>query len=274
MIDMGAQRMAEGQQVAAEHCRGMNDNMHNSHTHSFFEIYYLEQGERYHFIEDQLFKLTPNQLVLFHPQQVHHSYGDKDVEFSRILLYFSPDVVRNPMLSRSLQKMSGIHSLENTAEIHRLLQLALSEEREQDLFYQISLENLVNQILLEILRGGSAVQENSFDQRISRVISYINLNYAQKISIQQLADEFYVSKWHLCREFKENAHLTIIQYINFTRVGHAQKLLLDLEKSVTAIGSEVGFDSLTHFERVFKQNTGMTPKQYRNSTTLEGKQKK
>lgn len=267
MLDTAGQRMAEGQMVAAERCRGMNDNMSKSHTHSFYEIYYLEKGERYHFLDDQLYKLTEGQLILFRPQEVHHSYGDKDVEFIRTILYFTPEVIRNPKLLRSLSKMSGVHILERTKEISQLLELATQEDHKQENFYEIALENLANQILVAILRDGPAVHDTPFDQRISRVISYINENYAQKISLQQLADEFYVSKWHLCREFKENAHLTIIQYINYTRVAHAQKMLLDLDVSVTSIGNEVGFDSLTHFERVFKQNTGMTPKHYREITT-------
>ena len=78
-----------------------------------------------------------------------------------------------------------------------------------------------------------------------------------------MAQQFYISSWYLCREFKRYTNSTLVNYINVTRIMNAQRSFMETDKNVTQISQEVGFSSLTHFNRVFKAVTGTTPSEYK-----------
>lgn len=86
----------------------------------------------------------------------------------------------------------------------------------------------------------------------------------EDISVNQLAEILYVSPYHLCHEFKNATGKTIIQYLNTTRILHAQRLMLETDYNITQISREVGFSNLTHFNRTFKKITGVAPREKRN----------
>ena len=83
------------------------------------------------------------------------------------------------------------------------------------------------------------------------------------ISLEMLAQMFYVSPYYLCREFKKSTNSTIVRYINVTRIMNAQRKFMETSKNITDISRETGFSNLTHFNRVFKSVTGMSPSKYR-----------
>lgn len=91
MIDVAQTSMAAGAACAIAQVTGVNDNMSQSHYHDYFELYFLDSGERYHLMDDKLFKLQAGDCILFPPQTMHRSYGDQDMAFSRVVLYFRPE---------------------------------------------------------------------------------------------------------------------------------------------------------------------------------------
>ena len=80
MIDVAQTSMAAGAACAIAQVTGVNDNMSQSHYHDYFELYFLDSGERYHLMDDKLFKLQAGDCILFPPQTMHRSYGDQDME--------------------------------------------------------------------------------------------------------------------------------------------------------------------------------------------------
>ena len=62
--------------------------MSQSHYHEYYEIYYLEAGERFHMVEDKLYKMEAGEFIIFPPYVMHHSYGAENMPFKRVLLYF------------------------------------------------------------------------------------------------------------------------------------------------------------------------------------------
>ena len=88
MIDQAGIMMAQGAAIASERIAGVNDNMTQPHYHNYYEIYYLEEGERYQRIQDELYMLKAGELMLFSPYIMHYSYGAQDMPFRRVILYF------------------------------------------------------------------------------------------------------------------------------------------------------------------------------------------
>ena len=93
MIDQAGIRMAQGASITGERVTGVNDNMMKSHYHNYYELYYLEDGERYHMMEDHMYAMRPGELILFSPYVMHRSYGDDGIPFKE--LYF---ILKNKIL--------------------------------------------------------------------------------------------------------------------------------------------------------------------------------
>lgn len=83
MIDQAGIMMAQGALIASERIIGVNDNMAQSHYHEYFELYYLETGERFHMVQDRCYKMTAGEFIIFPPYVMHYSYGEKDMPFKR-----------------------------------------------------------------------------------------------------------------------------------------------------------------------------------------------
>ena len=93
MIDQAGIRMAQGATIACERVGGINDNMMKSHYHNYYELYFLESGERYHMLQDDRYVMHPGELILFSPYILHRSYGDENIPFLRLVLYFHRDEI-------------------------------------------------------------------------------------------------------------------------------------------------------------------------------------
>lgn len=97
-----------------------------------------------------------------------------------------------------------------------------------------------------------------------KALKYISEHYAEKITLEQVANELYVSMWHLCKVLKKTTNKNFIDIVNGTRIENAKKLLEDTHLRVYEISEAVGFSGITYFSRLFKKITGMTPTEYRN----------
>ena len=97
----------------------------------------------------------------------------------------------------------------------------------------------------------------------SRALNYINEHYAEKLSLQQVADYLYISTWHLCRVLKKGTNNNFVDILNSIRIEHAKKLLEETSLKVYEISQKVGYSDITYFSKIFRSLTGLAPKQYR-----------
>lgn len=107
-------------------------------------------------------------------------------------------------------------------------------------------------------------QENA-SRRISRlktVLEYIENHYAQRLTLEELAEAAGMSPKYFCRFFRSVIHQTPMDYVNSFRIEHAASLLCSTDLSVTAVGLECGFNDSSYFVKAFKKYMGQTPGQY------------
>ena len=130
---------------------------------------------------------------------------------------------------------------------------------------------LLNQLLIQLVRTVSDTARPEQESRITGILHYLQENYTETVTLNEIASLFYLSPYYLCREFKKHTNSTIIQYVNSLRISHAQRLFHETDKSVTEISKIVGFANVTHFNRIFKAVTGQSPSQHRKQA-LERKQ--
>lgn len=129
-----------------------------------------------------------------------------------------------------------------------------------ELLYQLFGYNLYSKNKTYIKK----TEKDTYDP-IRDSIDYINANYKHKLSLDELSDAVKLSKFHLCRQFKDSTGITINHYLNNRRVFEAAKLLKESKKEISTIGYEVGFNNPSYFISQFKKVYGLTPRKFRDA---------
>lgn len=113
---------------------------------------------------------------------------------------------------------------------------------------------------LSKLKPASAKKQNLLE-----VKDYIDMNYKEKITLDDLSKKFFINKFYLTRIFKEQFGISVNNYIIQIRITHAKQLLRFSNLSIEAIGSECGMNDPNYFSRMFKQIEGMSPGEFRKT---------
>ena len=130
-------------------------------------------------------------------------------------------------------------------------------------------QNLIIQ-LIELTNSSFNPQvELAPSNELEEVKKHIDLNYYQSINLDEMAEIAFVSKSQLIRLFKKIYHTTPINYIIMKRISIAKFLLEHTDNSVTAVSNIVGFNSVSNFIKRFRETTGLTPTEYRDSLHKE-----
>ena len=256
-------------------------NMPSIHYHEHYEIYYQLSGERIYFIEDRVYKVNAGDLVVVNIRDLHKTMSAGTPKFGRILLAFSRNFLRDmAACARDVDLFDCFKrpckvitlTLPQQSVVEGILFEMIDESRRRASGYLTGLKLDVMRLLLFTARhdgreNGSGPEKNTavspIHDKITLAAQYINNNYAQELSLQSIADRFHISYYYFCRIFKEATGFTLTEYVNSVRIKHAQQLLKETHQSVTEIAGQVGYDSCTNFERVFKSITHVSPLQYR-----------
>lgn len=255
-----------------------NFKMHECHYHNVYEIYYLLEGRRNYFIQNRTYPVVKGDIVLINVQDIHKTMNSNHAVHERILIYFQKEFISSiaeqnsetNLLDCFLSEHKVIHlKVSEQAFVQSILIKMVEEEKKRAKGYQIYEKILLTELLLFINRHMEqyhydGVGYNSqLQKKMSEIALFLMENYMNKLSLGIVADEFFITPCHLSRAFKKTTGFTFIEYLNSVRIKEAQKLLKETKKSVMEIAELTGFDSQTHFGRVFKGILGLTPLQYR-----------
>ncbi|MEX1031344.1 MAG: AraC family transcriptional regulator [Paenibacillaceae bacterium] len=245
-----------------------------NHFHDHYEMYYLLSGERYYFIQNKTYHIQKGDLVLIGKQTLHKTADTGLADHERVLISFNSDYLQSPTIEKSLTAafLGHLHVLHLNVQqqtyIEKLLFELDQEQREQREHHAIYVHAMMQQLLITIHRMYARAQDvfefvSPTHQRISEMADYINQHYAESLSLSEVSATFHMSASYTSRMFKQVTGFSYIEYMNSVRVKEAQRKLRESKHKVIRIAEEVGFDSVAHFGRVFKQISGLAPMEYR-----------
>ena len=265
--------------------------MKSRHYHDFYEIYYYLGDSMHYFVDNQDYTLEKNDILLIDKFSFHRSLYNFNNENERVLIEFHGDIfdwVSDKSIAETifaLFRTTNKIKLETNAQkatIHSILLNLVSN------FHSLSPNglNLAKLNLLELCLHLVDISENQKmehvetvtvlkkpENKVVEIIKYVNENYSSKISLDDLVDHFYVNKYYLCHVFKSETGLSIIDFVNSKRLAEAEKLLRYSNESITDICYRVGFSSINHFLKLFKNAYDLTPKKFRADVHKQADQK-
>ena len=115
------------------------------------------------------------------------------------------------------------------------------------------------------LRGTEELSQNASSFIVNQALSFMEKNYDQKLTLQAVADQCYVSQWHLSKLLNRYAEKSFYDILNAIRIQKAKELLADPKLKIGEIGEMVGYADTAHFARTFKKLEGMSANEYRNT---------
>ncbi|MFC3039187.1 helix-turn-helix transcriptional regulator [Virgibacillus xinjiangensis] len=116
--------------------------------------------------------------------------------------------------------------------------------------------------LYEYTEAVNNFSTNTYSGLTKQVASYIMENFAQQITLQQMAEQFHVHPSHLSRKFKQETTVTVMDYIHIHRINHAKLLFQEGNANILEVATMSGFNSSSYFNRIFKKVTNQTPSMY------------
>ncbi|MBP5153081.1 MAG: helix-turn-helix transcriptional regulator, partial [Lachnospiraceae bacterium] len=106
---------------------------------------------------------------------------------------------------------------------------------------------------------------NSIERKIYDITAYIHAHYTEDLSLEMLADMFFISSCYLSHQFKAITHFNLMTYIQMTRIRNVEYRLITTDNRISDIAESCGFTSFSQFNRIFKKISGMSPSDFRKS---------
>ena len=260
------------------------DNLEKStwHYHNNFEISFITEGTGKRIVADSIEEFQPGDLVfigsnlphVWIAEREHSLLSERTLEM--VFLQFSSNIFFPQMLA--LPEFKNIRkALELSERGIQIVGQTLNEVSEimLQLPYLKGFDRMNNFFrLMDIIgRSGSNISLASEEymkkrfttgnKRIAMVHNYLMNHYREDIDLHKLADLVSMAEGSLCRFFRANVGTSIFEYLNRIKVDLACKLLMDPNIAIVDVCLDSGFNNLSHFNKQFRKNMGVTPTEYR-----------
>ncbi|MFD0675702.1 MULTISPECIES: helix-turn-helix transcriptional regulator [unclassified Paenibacillus] len=251
----------------------------DDHFHSWYEITYLLDGSRHFFIKDKKYVLKKGDLVFIAPNDIHRSLDANPSEYEKIELGFDLKwISRARNIAPDFEMDFPFHqdirilrlTLQEQEYVESILTKVMHEIMQEQYGFQHEAAMLLTQLLMFSTRlyqlpSQQQPQTSPGSDNITNMIRYINDNYMEKLYLENIASKFHFNPSYLSYRFKEVTGISFVDYVNSVRIQEAKKLLVKSNSPVTEVAMQCGFTNLTHFGRVFKGLTGITPTLFRRN---------
>lgn len=247
----------------------------DSHYHEFHKLVFFRAGRVSYSVDGRSSDLQAGDIVLVPMGSVHRVSADPGTAYERVIVYLSPEFVRRCStpeceLDRAFTicRERGRHVLRPGHETLRALWNAM-ERLEQslasdDFGAHLLSDSLLTALLIELARQAMAQDEllapaRCGDSKAIDILHYINEHLTEDISIDHLAERFFISKYHMMRSFRTETGFTIHAYITEKRLLAAREMIF-AGKSASDACYDCGWHDYSAFSRAFKKQFGFSPR--------------
>lgn len=139
-----------------------------------------------------------------------------------------------------------------------------AEIKNKEEHYEAAVKYMVCEMLVKMYRSYCVAADNAYEnsgksELVKKASKYISKNCSRSVSIDEVADAVNVSKYYLCRIFKEVMGITMVEYVNFRRCKKANRLLSIGNMSISDVAEACGFDNMSYFSKIYKKYMNILP---------------
>lgn len=248
------------------------------HHHDFYELYFFVSGSVSYNIESNNYRLSPGDVLLISPQELHQPLVSTEKQnYERYVLWLNSSFLQqfstpNQDVTRcfdssapehtNLIRPEGVTRELITYLIQQLIREQENEEYATDLYCLSLLAQLLVLVNRTARRAGRAPEpRDNADSTVYRILAYINEHYNEDLTLDYLANMFFISKYHLSREFNRVAGTSVHRYIIQKRLIMARQMMA-AGVPTSEVCQHCGFGDYSNFYRAFKNEYQISPRKY------------
>ena len=245
--------------------------MSSPQFHDYYELYFLFEGERELFVENRMFRVPANSFYVLPPFCMHKTEGEP---YKRVNLYISSDLLT--VEERGFLNACGEEVAFALSDgLKEIIKAILFKASGQVCDYHANRRGILLNYAKSVLHllqtekptplspvSGTKSRKKT-DAAILKVVSYINENYMEKITLEEIGKRFFISTNTLCKRFQETMLCSVGEYLTSVRLNKAKMYLLTTKKGMEEIAELCGFSSANYFGQQFKKLFGCSPLRYR-----------
>lgn len=250
-----------------------------AHTHDYYEFYFFMEGDVSMQVGENTYPVRFGDAMLIPPQVPHRAIiHNQDVPYRRFVFWISKDFCENlrqispnytyamnyvTTYKQYLCHLDRIAFTSLQSKMLRLLEEMQSDHFGKELQITLYVDDFVlniNRLVYNMVEPKRRTNDASL---YTNLMDYIEEHLDEELSLEKLADEFYVSKYHIAHVFKDNIGLSIHQYITKKRLSLCQEAIR-ARMNITDVYHTYGFGDYSSFYRAFKKEYGISPKEYRD----------
>lgn len=244
------------------------------HMHSFTEIFFVTGGEGTFHTEEIDIPLHRGMIIVNTPSVTHTEYSSENNPLSYAVFAIENLTFRTNETEEG-QKTFCFDFSAHYEEIFNVLRVIEAENVKKKPFWQFAILTEFNKFMLFLFRNTSLISlpfdSSSKPNSLSQIHLYLRSRYQENISLDKLAELFFLNKYYLAHAFKKKYGISIIRFLNQVRCNEAKTLLEVTDLSITEIAISVGYNSSSHFSEIYKKTLGEPPAQTRKNFFAKNK---
>ena len=238
------------------------------HTHPFTELFYVVDGKGEFNIQGQRFPVKANDFVIINPQVEHTELSSPDEPLEYIVLGINGLSFSNlTPVSEGGHPFSFFNLRDEQKDILRYLNAMVQEATSQQMSYELVCHNLLEILLIKILRHQhfdlEVGKQSKATKDISFIKHYLETYYHESIQLEDLASMTHLSRFYISHSFKKEIGMSPMEYLIDIRIKESKILLRTTNYSISQVADIVGFTTPTYFSKQFRKSTGISPTDYR-----------
>lgn len=256
----------------------------NWHWHDDFQICLVTKGSVLFHVVSKTWKVSAGTGIFINKKLAHNA--EPDIKGSAYYcIDFHPDLICPSQYNSLKEKVLSSFESEETSScflfdtvqqggrmivdtIHDIIDISENQNMVGwELIIHSEILKLWPAILIMSQGNGTRINFQS-NQRIQKMITYLNDHYNEKVSLSDLSQVAFLCPEECTRFFKKITGKTIFQYLMQYRVEKSQKLLCQTDMSIAEIATHTGFSTQSYFSVCFQKQTGLTPSHYRKNTSF------
>lgn len=238
------------------------------HTHNHVELFYIIGGKGQFLINDDLYPVNTNHLVIINPNVIHTEVSLNAQPLEYIVLGIDGiELSINDTANGQFCILDHFESVDISSCLRNILrEMEMKQPGYEDVcqaFMEILIIRLMRSTGLSVPNGIPSVSSH---RQCAAIRRYIDLHFKESLTLDLLAEEAHMNKHYLSHAFKREYGISPINYMISRRIEESKYLLTETDLSLSQIFQLLGFSSLSYFSQVFRKSQSIPPIEYRQNS--------